>query len=490
MRQELSGLRRVLGRESGILSADSTYVRLSRDALCDDIGSPGDGEFLEGLDLGSEPFDDWRRAEGARLANGAVETGGLGSEASAGHDIFENPSVLVMAFAPASPDDADVSFATGLVIDLRTSLSLWRWYPVIGPEAIGWRTEREGDLRQLAGSVGASYAISGTIRRAGDRIRVSVSLTDIDSSHLIWAETFEGEMADIFEMQEAIGRAVVARVTPEIGRAEAARVTRKRPSDIAAWQLVAQTDELERTGGEGYGSPESNKAQVALLEAALELEPDYARAWARLGRYYFRSAMQGWTEDRVGSFARAEQYCEKAVRIDPTEWEAQAYAALSLIFHSKDFGPGRFHAREAVRLNPSAPVARHALGCALEWLGEPEEALRHLNLVFDLNPNYPNRAAVLGDITTCQLFVGDFDDAVETAREIRDIAPDYTRGLQRVVATLGHAGETAEAGDVLAKVLTLQPGFDEAYVRETYPYTDPRHTEVLLEGLRRAGWKG
>ncbi len=502
LRQELSSLRRALGGQGAeILLADTSCVSLAEGVLAGDFGDPADGEFLDGLDLKSEPFDDWRRQEHARLtATGdpapgtQASTDPVGSSAgpsdAAADDIFDNPSVLIMGFVAASAEPDDMSFATGLVIDLRTSLSLWRGFPVIAPEAIGWKTDRDGDLLDIARSVCADYVISGAIQRAGDRIRVSVSLTGIDRGHLVWSEAFDGQMADIFEMQEAISRAVVARVAPEIGRAEAARVVRQRPANIAAWHLVAQTDELERLGGEGYGTPESNRAQLPLLEEAVRLEPDYARAWARLARYYFRSGLQGWIADRDAAFASAHENGERAVAADPREWEGQAILALTMIFGTHAFGPGRFHALEAVRLNPSAPYARHGCGCALEWTGEPEEALRHLRAIFELNPNYPNRAAALGDITTCELFAGRMEAAVEAARQLRDIAPEYNRGLQRVAVTLGHAGETAEAARALETVLALQPDFDEEYVRQTYPYARPEHVEIIIDGLRLAGWKG
>jgi TolB-like protein/cytochrome c-type biogenesis protein CcmH/NrfG len=489
LRQELSSLRRTLGEASDILTADATCIRIDAARLDPETGSSDMGDFLEGLDLRSEPFDDWRREESARSPQPENAPAQCGDE-NVATQIFEQPSVLIMGFVPASAAEEDASFATGLVVDLRTSISLWRWFPVIGPEAIGWKTERDGDLRDIATSVGAAYAIGGTIRRAGARVRVTASLTETGTGHLLWSETFDGEMTDIFEMQEAIGRAVVARVAPEIGHAEATRILRQRPANMTAWQLVAQTDELERTGGEGYGTHASNLAQVPLLEEAIRLEPDYARAWGRLGRYYFRGALQGWIEDREAAFEKALELCRRAVECDPTEWEAQAYLALTMIFGTQAYGPARFHAFEAVRLNPSAPLARHACGCLLEWIGEPETALEHLHALFDLNPNHTNRAAVLGDITTCQMFVGQMDKAVETARQIRDIAPDYARGLQRVVVTLGMAGMTEEAGEVLARVLELQPDFDESYLRSTYPYAKAEHADMIVEGFRRAGWNG
>jgi TolB-like protein len=269
----LSSLRRALGNGAEIVTADATSVRIDAATLSLDRGRQEDGEFLEGLDLRSEPFDDWRREQTARLSEAWGSRPDHGRRTSS-----PTPPCSFSASARPLTGADDIAFATGLVIDLRTSLSSWRLLPVIGPEAIGWKTDRDGDMLEMARSVGASYVIGGAIRRAGDRIRVSASLTDSDTGHLIWAETFDGKMADIFEMQEAISRAVVARVTPEIGRAEAARIQRRRPRNMTAWHLLAQTDELERTGGEGYGTPESNRAQVPLLEEAIRIEPDFARA--------------------------------------------------------------------------------------------------------------------------------------------------------------------------------------------------------------------
>lgn len=491
LRQELSSLRAHLGKAAGPLSADAQRVCLDRDRLAPDFGTPGDGDFLEGLDLRSDPFDDWRRDAAARLAEDGQAAPAAAPQVAAhpepGHDIFRNPSILVMGFTPAGPGEEDSAFATGLVVDLRTSLAMWRWFPVIGPEAIGWKCAHDGNLAEIAAPVGAAYAIAGDIRRAGQRIRVTASLSETATGHLIWTDTFDGELSDVFEMQEAIGRTAVARIFPEIGRVEAARIVRQRPADIAAWQLMARVDELERTGGEGYGTPESNHAQVPLLEEAIRREPDYAQAWARLGRYWFRSALQGWLPDREAGLEKALDLTNRAVALDPLDWEGHSYRALTLIFGAQSFGPGRFHATEAVRLNPSAPLARHGLGCALEWIGEIDEAIRQKEILFDLNPNYPARAAVLGELATCLAFTGRMEEAARTARHLRDIAPDYARGLQRVAAVLGLAGETAEAAQVLAEIRTLQPGFNEAYVRDTYPYSVPEHLERLLDGLRAAG---
>lgn len=484
LRQELSSLRRHLGHGAEFIVADTQCVTIAHDMLNPDHGSSSEGDFLEGLDIRSEPFDDWRREQAASL-NGHQK-----DELMILEEFERNPSVLLMGFIAASHEEEDVTFSTGLVADLRNLLAHWRRFPVVGPEAVAWQTEKDCNMRELASSVGANYAISGVIRRSQNRIRVSVSLTASESGHLIWTDTFDGELTDVFEIQESISRGIVARVTPEVERAEVAKIARVRPTNWTAWQLVARTEELERTGGEGYGTPESNADQIPLLEEAIRLDPSYARAWTRLGRYYFRAAMQGWVLDRKSSMEKALKYTERAISEDVFDWEGHAYRALSLIFGLHQFEPARFHAKEAVRLNPSAPLARHAIGCALEWLGEPETALRHLRMVTVLNPNHANRAAVLGDITTCELLSGNLETAVETARQLLAIAPNYLRGLQRVAVTFGHANLKEEARDVLSTIQAQQADFDEAYVRETYPYARPEHIETILEGLRRAGWDG
>ncbi|MGV6850491.1 MAG: hypothetical protein ACWA5A_19130 [Marinibacterium sp.] len=167
LRQELSSLRRMLAPQQGIITAESACVRIDRACLSSEFGAPGDGEFLEGLELKSEPFDDWRRDQAARLASELPAAGVADGAADGAPDIFRNPPVLVMGFVPSSTSEEDGTFATGLVIDLRNSLALWRRFPVIGPEAIGWKSDRDCDLRETASSVRAAYAISGTVAGPG-----------------------------------------------------------------------------------------------------------------------------------------------------------------------------------------------------------------------------------------------------------------------------------------------------------------------------------
>ena len=423
-------------------------------------------------------------AEGRPADAGAIEQPGVG------RTIFARPAVLLLCFEHLGNDDDGQMIAEGIADDLRVTLSYWRWFPVIGPEAIGWKTAREIDLRGSAAEVGAGYVVSGSVRRMGDRIRISASLTAADSGRVLWSEAFDGMMDDIFAFQDEVSRAIVARLEPRLGQAEAERISRGRPGDLRAWQLVARADEIERRGGEGYGTRESNLEQKPLLEEATRLEPDYARAWSRIAKLYWRLFIMAWSDDHLGAMKASLEASGRAIAVDGQDWEAHAYHGLALIFGARDYGAGLFHAEESVRLNPSATLARHAYGCALEWVCRYEEAVEHFEAIFRLNPRHGARAAVLGDLTTCHMYLGELDRAVEEARQIVAIAPGYSRGLQRCLATFGAAGRSDLAEPVLELLLKAQPDFSENYVRETYPFSTDESLETFLRALRRGGWSG
>lgn len=474
LRQELSVLRRALPAD--LLQANRQHVWL--DAARVHVEGTGGEAFLLGFDLPSEGFEDWLRMRRAdeREAPAAKDT-----------QIMARPAVLLFAFEALSNGENDAMIALGLADDLRTTLSYWRWFPVIGPEAIGWKTPREIALRDAAAEAGAAYAVTGTLRCLGNRVKISVALTEAETGRSRWSETFEGRLDDIFAFQEEVSRAIVAQLEPQIARAEASRVARARPAAIGPWQLLAQADEIERTGGEGYGTPENNDAQERLMQEAIRQAPDFAPALARLARIYFRRGLLSWVEDTAAAFTTSLDYSGRALKADPTLWEAHAFAGLALIFGRHDYPAGEFHSAEAVRLNPSAALARHGLACALEWLGRPEEAPEHLRLIFRLYPQYPGRAPVLGQLASCEMFLGNGSAAQDAARQLLAIAPDYARGLQRCVATFGYFGDETLAAKALARLMEIQPDFNETYVRETYPYERAEHLEMLLNGFRRAG---
>ena len=401
--------------------------------------------------------------------------------------IFDRPSVLVVGFDCSATDGLDSALALGMAQEVRLNLSHWRWFPVIGPEAVGYRTAGSMDVREKARELGAAYALSGSVRSIGEKVRVNATLSATEDGNSIWSRHFDGTLDNLFDFEEEVSRAIVAQIEPEISRANSQRLLQTRPNDLSAWQLLLAAGESQRRGGEGYGTPAANEEQKRLVNAALEKEPGMARAWAWLAKCHWRDTIMGWAPDREAALSATLAASRNAMEINPADWESRCYRALALLFGRHEFVEAEFHAREAVRLNPSAAQARHGLGCVLENVGRTDEALEHLEAVFRLNPNYPNSAAVLGDITTCHMLLGHNAQAVEIAVRLIALAPGYSRGLQRAIAALAQADEHERAQEAVRRLKALQPDFNEEYVRKTYPFQDNSAMETFVSCLETAG---
>jgi adenylate cyclase len=437
------------------------------------------------------PVEVWKwSANGRRTEPGITTENDVAlncSDSTHDVDVLHRPAVLFLPFDALSRTDEDIFLASGLCEDIRTTLACWRSFPVVGPEALGSAT---GDIQHLAGSVDADYAVTGSVRRVGDRARVVARLIDASSGQELWSQTFDGDLADVFEFQDDLSRRIVSQIEPEISQATARRIPVVRPKDLATWELLAKAVEAERRGGDGYGTPEANNAQREFVSEAIERDPELCEAWARLARCHFRDFLLGWAEDGKKALEKSLEASARAVEIDPANSLAQAFRSQCLLFGKHDPQGGFEHAREAVRLNPSNVMGHYMMGCSLVYCGEPDTAYTHYESVLRLNPAFSAKGALYCDQMMCRALAGYLEEAVQFARKMMDVAPHYLRGLQRCVSVLAHAGKLEEARDVLQRIDDLGSSFSEAYVRETYPFRRPEDLDFLIEGLRAAGWNG
>lgn len=475
-------------------AAISTAIKAARRVIGDDGAEP---DWIKTVRGRGYRFDGEVQVNGARVVTKPSDA----SETAGGADtglanmvsqppsmaIFDRPSVLVVRFECPGQDGPDSTLALGLAQEVRLNLSHWRSFPVIGPEALGYKGPSEIDVREKAREFGAAYALTGSVRSAGDKVRVGVTLSSVDAGNSIWSRKFDGTLDNLFDFEEEVSRAIVAQIEPELSRASSQRLLKVRPSDLSAWQLLLAADDAQRRGGEGYGTREANQEQMRLVTQALEKDPGLARAWAWLAKCHWREIIMGWAENREEALSATLAATHKAMEINPANWEARCFRALALLFGRHEFVESEFHAREGVRLNPSDAQARHALGCVLENSGKTEEALEHLEAVFRLNPNHPNSAAVLGDITTCHMLLGHDKEATDAAVRLIALAPNYSRGLQRAIAALAQAGETERAKEAVGRLREIQPDFNEDYVRTTYPFQDRDAMETFVACLEQAG---
>lgn len=403
-------------------------------------------------------------------------------------NLFSNPALLVMEFENLSGDPEKRYFARGIADDISMALAYWRWFPVIGPNAITVEAGKLLDCRDAANQVEAQYVLTGSVRHSGSDARISVQLTEVSTGRTLWSERFDRKMDDVFTVQDEISENVVARVEPHLQAAEVERLGYKRADKFTAWDYLLQATQADLDGGPGYGTQEANVKVRELLQKVFDAGSPPAAAYAMLARSHWKDAIMGWSGDRENSLRQALDVSGEGIRTDPNDWACRGIHGLAYLFGYHKADVAIEHAREAVRLNPSAPLARHCFGCALEFNGHPEEALEHLNSVFRLDPNFVGKAAVTADITMCHLVLEQFPEAAQWAARCRALAPEYVRGLHRVVAALALADRLDEASDALSDLLRLQPDLSVEYIEHTYPFVDPSYRQVLIKGLRRAGW--
>ncbi|WP_428688272.1 adenylate/guanylate cyclase domain-containing protein [Roseibium sp.] len=433
----------------------------------------------------SRPITVWRWAQDDGPSMRAVPEQAAGP--ASGVELVHRPAVLFLPFEALSHSDEDKLLASGLCEDIRTTLSCWRSFPVVGPEALGGS---KGDIQHLAASVEAAYAVTGSVRRAGTRARVTARLIEAASGRELWSQTFDGSLEDVFGFQDEISRQIVSQVEPEISQAAAGRIPVVRPKDLATWELLAKAVQVEMSGGDGYGSREANEQQQLLVREAIAHDPLLSEAWARLARCYFRDFLLGWAGDTREALAKGLDASARAVELDPRNSIAHSSRSQLVLFGKHNPEGGFEHAREAVRLNPSNVMGHYMMGCALVYCGEPARAYDHYAAVLRLNPAFPNKGALYCDQMMCQALVGNLGEAVQFAHRTMDAAPNYLRGLQRCVSVLAHAGKVEEAKAVLLRIEEMGCAFSEAYVRETYPFRRPEDFDFLIDGLRLAGWTG
>jgi adenylate cyclase len=419
----------------------------------------------------------------ARECDGTV-TGPNRDVGQDGGPVMTRPAVLFLPFDALGRSEEDEALASGLCEDIRTTLACWRWFPVIGPEAVRGAV---GDVRSLAETVQAAFVMNGSVRRAGDRARVIARLLDGVTGQELWSQTFDGDLQDIFDFQEDVSRQIVSRIEPEIARAAAARIQVARPRDLVCWELIAKAVDTERKGGDGYGTPEANEEQRRLALSALERDPGYSDAWARLARCHIRDFLLGWTEDRKAALQASLETSAKAVETNPESSFARACRAQCMLFGDQDPVGALEHAEEAVRLNPSNVSGHVMMGCVLVYYGEPDRGYAHYETALRLNPNFPNMGVVLCDQMMCRALSGRLDEAVILARKMMTVAPKYLRGLQRCAAVLAHAGLVSEATKVMGDIDAMGGMFTESYIRETYPFVRKQDLEFLISGLQKAG---
>ena len=399
--------------------------------------------------------------------------------ASAGLALPEKPSVAVLPFANLSGDPAQDYFADGMVDDIITGLARIKGLFVIARNSTFAYKGRAVDVRQVGRELGVRYVLEGSVRKAGDSLRVTGQMIDASTGAHVWAERYDRSSDDIFALQDEIALSAVGAVAPSIRRAEIERVKRKRPGSLDAYDLVlrAQLDV-------DSGMPERVKRALVLLERAVELDPAYALAHGNAAMCHHCLFLRAGLQE--ASRAASIHHARSALLHGPDDAAALTLAGFSIGMDGHDRAAAFTALDAALAVSPSSALTYILGSVILAWGGEAERAIEWSERGMRLSPLDSWAFAAFDAQTTGYFMRGRYDQACQAAYRSVQANPAHSITYVKLAAALVKLGRLEEAKVAAARVLELHPAF--RYSRQ-FEAVDckPALAQSLGEALRAAG---
>jgi adenylate cyclase len=388
------------------------------------------------------------------------------------------PAIAVLPFVNMSGDVEQEYFSDGISEDIITALCRYPSLLVIARNSSFTFKGRAVDVKQVGHALGVRYVLEGSLRKAGNRIRVTAQLVEADTGKHIWAERYDRDLLDIFAVQDEITEAVTLAVAPAIADAELHRAMRKPPGSLDAW--VAYQRGLWHAG-------KANAEDSALAEQCFQQAIDLDSSFA--GGYKGLAKAQAQTADFRGralteTLKAAEALARRAVALDGADAEARSRLANAL-YRQGDYEGGLAEAERALAISPNLADAHGEKGAILIFSGRPKEGLAALERCVRLDPG--RSALRLNQIALGLYFSRAYEAAVEAAKHAIRSYPDYPNTYRWLAAAFGQIDRTEEAKEALERAIAIAPAAFEMYIRTRPPWMRPEDHAHMLEGLRKAG---
>jgi TolB-like protein/cytochrome c-type biogenesis protein CcmH/NrfG len=388
--------------------------------------------------------------------------------------------VAVLPFVNMSGEAEQEYFSDGISEDIITALSKLRWFFVIARNSSFIYKGKAVHMKQVAEELGVRYVLEGSVRKGGDRVRITAQLNDVATGSHLWAERYDRELADVFAVQDEITEAIVAAIEPQLYAAENFRAQRKPPNSLDAWDLV-----MRALSHYWRVTRQDNMVAQALLEKATAIDPNYGQALGVLATSHIFSAHMGWADlSMVGPIA--ERAALAAILIDSEDpW---AHLALGCVYlHKRRFDDCLAEFELALRLNPSFSLAQGYHGLALSYCGRWEEGDVAARRALRLSPRDPFAAIYCGIAAYAQFVGGNYDEAIRLAREAIRQRGDFVGAHRVLTAAAGMAGQGDIAKVALQELCRAQPNICLAWIAREMPMKRQADLDHYLEGFRRAG---
>jgi adenylate cyclase len=393
--------------------------------------------------------------------------------------IPDKPSIAVLPFDNMSGDPEQEYFADGISEDLITALSRLRWLLVIARNSSFVYKGTALDLRQVSRELGVRYVLEGSVRKAGNRVRVTAQLIDATNGNHIWADKYDREIEDIFTLQDEITQSVTAAIEPKLIAAEGLRSTDRHSQDLDAWGLVARA--MSRFW---HVTGPDVEAAIDQLKEAVQRYPEYAPAHSMLAFCLVLTGHFGWLPIYEVPQLALES-ARRAIELDDNDpWAYLAMGYVAFVRRQTDDAAGHF--ARATQLNPNFAAAHGYWGYALSFDGRSDEAIERMSLAMRMSPHDRQNSIYMGGMAVAHYLAKRYDEAVMWARKAVQQGPSMTAPHRILCASLAQAGHGEEARRVLERVREMQPYISVEWVERMVPYT-PTQLPHFVEGLKKAG---
>jgi len=392
----------------------------------------------------------------------------------------ERPSIAVLPFVNMSGDPEQDYFSDGISEDIITALSRLRWFLVIARNSSFIYKGKAVHLKQIADELGVGYVVEGSVRKSGDRVRITAQLNDAATGSHLWAERYDRSLADVFAVQDEITEAIVAAIEPQIYAAENFHAQRKAPDSLDAWDLV-----MRALSHYWRVTRQDNVVAQALLEKAISIDPNYGQALGVLATSYMFTAHMGWM-DMATAMATAERSALAAIRADSEDpWAHNALGHVYLFARRFDDSLAEFET--ALRLNPNFALAQGYYGLSLAYSGRWQEADEAARRAIRLSPRDPYLGVYYGIVAYAQFIGRNYHEAIKFSREGIRQRNDFVGGHRVLTAAAAMAGQTELAKSALQELRRAQPNISLAWIAANMPIRHDAEREHYLEAFRKAG---
>ena len=390
------------------------------------------------------------------------------------------PSIAVLPFANMSGDPEQEYFADGMVEEIITALSRIRWLFVIARNSSFTYKGQAVDVKQVGRELGVRYVLEGSVRKGGNRVRITAQLIDATSGAHLWADRFDGSLEDVFELQDKVAISVAGVIEPTLRQSEIERARRKRPDSLDAYDLY-----LRALPCAVAAMPEDADKALPLLDKAIDLEPDFAAAHAMIAwcheQRYLRGGMQEETKNAALRHAR------HAIAAGGDDAVALATAGFVIAVAGRDFETALTAFDRSFALSSSSALALSFSSIVRAWKGNDAIAVEHGNRALRLSPVDPWIYMPYIGLAYAHFAAGRFEETVAAASLATQSNPRFTVPQILHAAALGRLDRSEDAKTVVQRLLELQPGLTVATAILSARYVNPENIAALENGLRRTG---